>query len=132
VKLFTIHAIAPRPTSVPSTTAAPAKPPVLIAEGFCWGAAIFGPFWFLWQRLWWAAAAMLALNIAFALLLPGSVDGIALLALHALAGLEARDRLRARLVRRGLTLQGVVAAPDLELAWYRLAQARPDLVRGIS
>lgn len=105
--------------------------PVLLAEGFCWGAAIFGPLWFLWYRLWWEAAAMLALNLGFALLLPDAVDGIALLALHALAGLEARDRLRARLVRRGLAMQGVVVAPDLELAWYRLAQARPDLVRGI-
>ena len=45
--------------------------------------------------------------------------------------MEARDRLRARLARQGLPLAGVVAAPDLDIAWFRLGQQRPDLVRSL-
>ncbi len=131
MKLYTVHARAPRPASVPSTHAVPAGLPVLLAEGFSWFAALFGVFWFLGNRLWWEAALMLALSVAAALLLPEAVDGLALLALHALAGFEARDRLRARLVRRGLDFQGVVVAPNLDFAWFRLVETRPDLVATI-
>jgi hypothetical protein len=131
MKLYTVHAAAPRPTSVPSTLAAPPAPPVLLAEGFCLFAFLFGPLWFLWNRLWKEAAALVVLSVAAVLLLPLAVDGIALLALHLLAGFEARDRLRARLARRGMPLQGVVLAPSLDFAWFRLAEARPDLVSGL-
>jgi hypothetical protein len=51
------------------------------------------------------------------------------LGVHLLAGFEARDRLRARLARRGLPVLGVVAAPDEDIAWFRLGQQRPDLVK---
>ncbi|MBX9594449.1 MAG: hypothetical protein K2X46_08805, partial [Roseomonas sp.] len=52
-------------------------------------------------------------------------------ALHLLAGFEARDRLRARLARLGLPEQGVVVADSLDTAWFRLGQQRPDLVRSL-
>jgi hypothetical protein len=128
VRLFTVHAPAPRPASALLPKSAPA--PVLLAEGFCLSAALFGSLWFLWQRLWLEAAAMLALSLA-AGQLPDPFAAPALLALHLLAGFEARDRLRARLARRGRPLQGVVAAPDLESAWFRLAQQRPELIRSL-
>lgn len=132
MKRYTVHACAPRPGSVPSTHAVPVAPPVLLAEGFSLFAFVFGPFWFLWHRLWKEATLLLVLSIAAALLLPMAVDGIALLTLNLLAGFEARDRLRARLARRGMPLQGVVVAPNLDFAWFRLAEARPDLVRGLA
>jgi hypothetical protein len=131
MKLYTVHAPAPRPASVPSTYATPAAPPVLLVEGFCLFAFLFGPLWFLWNRLWKEAAALVVLSVLAALFLPMAVDGVALLALHVLAGFEARDRLRARLARRGMPLQGVVLAPSLDFAWFRLAEARPDLMRSV-
>jgi len=75
--------------------------------------------------------ALVVLSVLAALFLPMAVDGVALLALHVLAGFEARDRLRARLARRGMPLQGVVLAPSLDFAWFRLAEARPDLMRSV-
>ncbi len=132
MKLFTVHAT-PRPAgSVPPTGAAgPARPPVLLREGFSLAAALLGPLWFLWRRLWWEAAAMFALTVAAAFLLPEEAGAIAMLAMHLLAGMEGRDRLRARLARRGQPVVAVVLAPDLDLAWFRLAQQRPDLLRGL-
>ena len=129
MRLYTVHAPAPRPASVPSTHVGPAAAPVLLAEGFCLFAFLFGPLWFLGHRLWKEAAFLLALSLLARLFLPAAVDGLALLALNLLAGFEARDRLRARLARRGMVFQGVVAAPNLDFAWFRLAEARPDLVR---
>lgn len=125
MKLFTVHA--ERPASVPVTSG---RPPVLLAEGFAWGAALFGPLWFARHRLWWEAVVLLLLQVA-AFLLPDPFGGFALIGLAVLSGMEARDRLRARLARRGQPMQGVVAAPDLDIAWFRLAQARPDLLRGV-
>lgn len=131
MKLFTVHAEAPRPASVPVTTPRATRPPVLLAEGFAWGAAIFGPLWFAWYRLWWEAVFVLLLQVA-AFLLPEPFSAVVSIAIAVISGMEARDRLRARMVRRGLAMQGVVAAPDLDIAWFRLAQTRPDLLRGVS
>lgn len=125
MRLYTVHA--ERPGSVPVTGRA--RPPVLLREGFSIWPFLFGFLWFLANRLWIEAAAMFALSVALYLLLPAPAEGVALLALHLIAGFEGRDRQRARLARRGLVEQGVVAAPDLDLAWFRLAQQRPDLVR---
>lgn len=123
MRLYTIHAAppeAPRPL-----------PPVLLREGFCIWPFMFGFLWFLARRLWLAALAMLALTVAILALLPPPAQGVALVALHLLAGFEGRDLLRARLARRGLAEQGVIAAPDLDLAWFRLARLRPDLLRAL-
>ncbi len=107
-----------------------ARPPVLVREGFAWGAFLFGPFWFAAFRCWPEAAIMLALTIGSAFL-PGQAAPVTLLALHVLAGFEARDAVRRRLARHGRPEVAVVIASDLDLAWYRLAEARPDLVRGM-
>jgi hypothetical protein len=135
VRLYTVHAAPVRPASVPVAGAAPIeappRPPVLLPEGFCWPAFLFGPFWFAWHRLWWWAGGLLLLTVAAGLLLPEPVSGIVLLALHTLAGMEARDARRARLARRGMPELAVVAAPDLDTAWFRLMWERPDLVRAL-
>jgi len=123
MRRYTIHA-------VPAEAQTP-RPPVLLREGFCLSAFVFGFLWFLWKRLWWVALGLLVLSVALVMALPNPAEGPALIALHLLAGFEGRDRLRARLARRGLVEQGVVAAPNIDLAWFRLGQQRPDLIRAM-
>jgi len=128
MKLFTLHLPPSAASSVPLTRAA--APPLLLREGFSWGAALFGPLWCLVHRLWLEAVLLAALWAALALA-PEAVAAPAALGLAVLTGLEARDRLRARLARRGWRMEGVIAAPDTDAAWFRLATLRPGLVRGL-
>ena len=44
--------------------------PVLVREGFSWGALIFGPFWLAAHRAWIAAAISLAAYVLIAVLVP--------------------------------------------------------------
>jgi len=128
MKLFTLHLPPAAAASVPVTR--PAVPPLLLPEGFSLGAALFGPLWCLAHRLWLEAALLAALWAALALA-PEAVAAPASLGLALLAGFEARDRLRARLARKGWRMAGVIAAPDTDSAWFRLATLRPELVRGL-
>lgn len=129
MRLYTVHGEPPREATGPEGWPEPrSRPPVLVKEGFSFWAFLFGFLWFLFHRLWWEALLLLVLTVC-AGLLPDPASGIAVLALQLLAGLEARDRLRAKLARKGLAELGVVAAPDQDLAWFRLAQQRPDLVK---
>ena len=132
MRLYTVHGVPPRDQTGPEGWPEP-KPraPVLVREGFAFWAFVFGFAWFLAGKLWWEAFGLLVLTIAAVLLLPAPASGIAVLALHIVAGMEARDRQRARLARRGLAEVGVVAAQDLDLAWFRLGQQRPDLVKAL-
>jgi hypothetical protein len=133
VKVFTVHA-EPPPSGPPALEGWPepkARPPVLLREGFSLAAFLFGAFWFAWHRLWWWAAGLLALTLAAGLLLPDPFAGPVLLAIAVVAGMEGRDVLRDRLAARGLPMQGVVAAPDLDTAWARLVRERPELVRAV-
>jgi Protein of unknown function (DUF2628) len=120
VRLYTVQ-------GVPETAAA--QPPVLLREGFSVYPFLFGFLWFLSKRLWREAALLFALTIAAGLLLPDPAAGIAVLALHIVAGFEGRDRQRARLARKGMAERAVIAAPNLDMAWARLVAQRPDLVR---
>ncbi len=129
MRSFTVHAEPPRPPGIEGWPEPKGRPPVLIREGFSLGAFLFGPFWLAWNRLWWWALGMLALVLGAALLLPEGVSGVVILVLHLLAGFEGRDALRARLARRGLPMLGVVLAPDLDTAWFRLVQQRRELVK---
>jgi hypothetical protein len=130
VRLYTVHGEPPREAAGPDGWPEPkARPPILLRDGFSIYPFLFGFLWFLAKRLWPEAALLLALTVAAALLLPDPFDGLAVLALHVIAGFEGRDRERARLARRGLPQLAVVAAPDMDLAWFRLAAQRPDLVK---
>ena len=131
MRLFTVHAAPPPPPGPEGWPEPKTRPPVLVPEGFSLTAAVLGPFWFAWKRLWWEAAALLALTLLAAFLLPEPYLSILIAAAWVFGGMEARDRLRARLARQGLPLAGVVAAPDLDIAWFRLGQQRPDLVRSL-
>jgi hypothetical protein len=120
MRLYTVHG---------GPEAAAPRAPVLLREGFSLYPLLFGFLWFAANRLWREAALLAVLGAAAVLLLPDPVSGIAMLALHIVAGFEGRDRQRARLARQGLAERAVIAAPDMDMAWARLVAQRPDLVR---
>ncbi len=103
------------------------RAPVLVREGWSWGAAVFGPFWLLAQRAWIPGLVFLALTILVGRLAPDGLQAILSLAFAVLAGLLGRDLVRWTLERRGYVLAHVLAARDEEGALARLLTARPDL-----
>ena len=105
----------------------PARPPVLVHEGWSWGAALFGPFWLLAHRAWVPGAVVLAVVVILNLLVPQGLRGLLVLGFFLLLGLLGRDLLRWSLARRGYALAHVVAARDGDAAFARLLDARPDL-----
>jgi hypothetical protein len=104
--------------------------PVLVREGFSWGAFLLPTLWFLWNRMWLVAFADLVLMLAIGLLLPDRAAAWVALAAQILLAMHARDLRRWTLARRGFALVGVVAAANEEEAVLRLAAERPDLLRG--
>ena len=104
----------------------PERPPVLLREGWSWGAALFGPLWLVAHRAWVAAALHAALLVALSAL-PGRVHLLLLGTLAVMAGLLGRDVLRWSLARRGYALAHVLAARDADAALGRLLAARGDL-----
>lgn len=106
----------------------PDRPPVLLREGWSWGAFVFGPFWLLVRRAWLPAVLWLAFSVLLAVLAPGGARPVLAFALSVLAGLLGWDLVRWSLLRRGYGLVHVLAARDEEAALARLLAARPDLV----
>jgi Protein of unknown function (DUF2628) len=105
----------------------PGTPPVLVREGFSWGALIFGPLWLAVHRAWIAAVLSLA---AFILIIVLASDGIAaalLTTLILLLGLSGHDIRRWSLDHRGYLLSQVLMARDELEATERLLERRPDL-----
>ena len=105
----------------------PDAAPILIREGFSFGALIFGPLWLLAHRAWIPAVLS---AVAFVLILAVTplrvalplCDGIALL-----LGFYGQYLRRWSLDRAGYTLVHVIAAKDEERALTRLLTRRPDL-----
>ncbi|MBR0643149.1 DUF2628 domain-containing protein [Plastoroseomonas hellenica] len=106
MRAFTLHA-------------APGHQPLLIPEGFSWGAFVFAPFWLLRHGLWLGLLAYVAGFAAIALAAPPGWRSLGLLALHLLAGFEARDLLRAKLARRGRDVRAVIFGMDEDAALLR-------------
>ena len=102
----------------------PGREPILVREGWSWGAALFGPIWFAAQRAWIPAAIDLALLVAAAVLRGAPVTQVAL---GILAGLLGRDTVRWSLDRRGYVVEHVLAARDEDTAFARLLTYRPDV-----
>ena len=108
------------------------RAPVLIREGWSWGAALFGPLWLLVERSWiplLLEAASLGLAEA---LLPDRFWAAALAGLFLFNGLLGRDLARWSLERRGYALGSVVLATDRDAALLRLFAARPELLERLS
>jgi hypothetical protein len=101
--------------------------PVLVREGFSWGALLFGPLWLATHRAWIAAALTLAAFVLIVVLTRDGVSAALLTTLVVLLGLLGNDLRRWSLDHRGFLLaQVVVARSELE-ALGRLLDRRPDL-----
>ena len=109
-KIYTVH--------TNSWSAAPDGDAVLIKEGFCWPAFLFGPIWALWHGMWRTAIALLLLSAAVsgAALYAGLAEAgdLALsLGLQVAMGLWANDWRRYVLARRDVLERGAIAARRL-------------------
>lgn len=101
--------------------------PVLVREGFSWGALLFGPLWLAVHRAWIAAVLTLAASVLIVVLAPGDAATALLTALILLLGLSGNDLRRWSLDHRGYLLAQVVVARDELEALGRLLDRRPDL-----
>jgi hypothetical protein len=110
----------------------PGSEPVLVREGFSWGALFFGWLWLLLHRAWIPAILLLASGIVIAALTSGDTRLLLLGALAVLQGLFGNDLWRWSLERRGYTLAHVVAAANADGALLRLLQRRPDLAEALA
>jgi hypothetical protein len=101
--------------------------PVLVKEGFAWGALILGPVWLVAHRSWTAAAISLAAYVLIVAVVPWPGAGILAVGVALVLGLTGHDLRRGSLEHRGYLLTHVLAAADLDEAWLRLLTYRPDL-----
>ena len=102
--------------------------PVLVREGFSWGAFFFGPLWLAMHRAWVAAALALAGGILIVVLLPPSVAVVTMFALAVVLGLSGQDCRRWAMNHRGFMLTQVITARSEPEALGVLLARRPDLV----
>jgi hypothetical protein len=101
--------------------------PVLVREGFSWGALILGPIWLALHRAWIPAAITLAAYALIAVLVPQPARSVLALGLIVLLGLVGQDLRRWALEQRGYLLVHVLAATNTDDAFIRLMRNRPDL-----
>jgi hypothetical protein len=101
--------------------------PVLVREGFAWGALILGPLWLAAHRAWIAAAISLAVYVLIAALAPQPAGGILAAAVALILGLTGNDLRRWALENRGYLLVHVLSAGNRDDAFTRLLTYRPDL-----
>jgi hypothetical protein len=106
----------------------PHASPILLREGFSFGALIFGPFWLAAHRAWLPAGAALLLALAIALLAHPPASLVLFLGLAVLLGFSGHDLVRWSIARRGYLEANVVAGRNEDEAQARLLAARPDLV----
>ena len=105
----------------------PDAEPVLVREGFSWGALVFGPLWLAAHRAWVPAAISLATYVVIALLVPQPGAMILIVAVAVILGLTGQDLRCWALEWRGYLLVHVLAATDRDDAFMRLMGVRPDL-----
>ena len=103
------------------------RPPVLVPEGFSWGALFFGPIWLATHRAWIAAVLTLAATMLIIAYSTGASAAVLLLALIVLLGLSGHDLRRWSLDHRGYLLAQIIAARSEFEAFARLLDRRPDL-----
>jgi len=103
------------------------SPPILVREGFSWGAFLFGPLWLLVHRAWIPAVLVIAANVLAAALAPADMMAFLLFAIGLLVGFSGNDLRRFSLERQGYLLRHVVVARDMDSALARLLAGRPEL-----
>jgi len=101
--------------------------PVLVREGFSWGALIFGPFWLIAHQAWIAGAISLAACILIAAVAPEPAGGVLQAGVALILGLTGNDLRRWALEHRGYLVVHVLAVSGIDEAWLRLLTYRPDL-----
>ena len=101
--------------------------PVLVREGFSWGALLFGPLWFVAHRAWIAAVLAAVATILILYLTTDGMLAVLLMGLVILLGLSGQDLRRWSLDHRGYLLAQVVIARNEFEALERLLDRRPDL-----
>jgi hypothetical protein len=101
--------------------------PVLLREGFSWGALIFGPLWLAVHRAWVAAGISFAAFMFINLLAPEPAATILSFGLAVILGLTGNDLRAQALDHRGYSLVHMLAARSADEAWLRLIANRPDL-----
>lgn len=106
----------------------PNASPVLVREGFSFGALCFGPIWLAAHRAWLPALAMVLLTLLILLLTHPPAAIILILGLALLAGFSGRDLVRWSVARRGYFETTIVTGRNQYDAQARLLEARPDLV----
>jgi hypothetical protein len=104
------------------------REPVLLRDGFSWGAFLFGPLWLLMHRAWIPAILSLVTLFVVVFRLPPAITGVAIPALMLLHGLSGNDMRSWALERRGYLLTHVLSARTEADAIARLLTARPDLI----
>jgi hypothetical protein len=110
----------------------PGHPPVLVREGFSWGAWLLGPFWRAAHRAWVPAGLLGAVTLALWALAPLTLTLVVGFGLGWLSGLLGQDLRRWSLARRGFVLSHVLSARDEETALGRLLTFRPDIAAGLA
>jgi hypothetical protein len=103
------------------------REPVLVPEGFAWGAFFFGPLWLTAYRAWVAAALSLAATVLILVFTHDGTVAVLILALCFLLGFSGHDLRRWALENRRYVLTQVLVAPTEEQALGRLLNRRPDL-----
>ncbi len=104
--------------------------PVLVREGFSWGAALFGWLWLLVQGAWLPALLVLAGAIGAVKLGAMTHSVAAPLAVFLVQGIFGRDLVRWWLGLRGWRPAGPVIAASHDAALLRLLAERPELRTG--
>ncbi len=105
------------------------REPVLLRDGFAWGAFLFGPLWLLLHRAWIPALLSLITIGVVVLRLPPGIAAIVVPALLLLHGFSGNDMRGWALERRGYLLTHVLSARTEADAIARLLRNRPDLVQ---
>jgi hypothetical protein len=104
---------------------------VVLPDGFCWWAVLFGPLWFWWHRLWIGGIGLAVLQGV----LTGSLEhlgfgpvqvAVASGGVAILVGFSARDWWRWRLSDKGYRFADVViATSQREAEWRWFSRIRP-------
>jgi hypothetical protein len=102
--------------------------PVLVREGFSFGALFFGPVWLAAHRAWLPACALVLLTLLVLLLTHPPASIILIIGLALLAGFSGRDLVRWSVTRRGYLETTVITGRNYYDAHSRLLEIRPDLV----
>jgi Protein of unknown function (DUF2628) len=101
--------------------------PVLVREGFSWGALFFGPLWLAAHRAWIPAVLTVVATVLILFLATEGISAVLMAGLVLLLGLSGQDLRRWSLDHRGYLLAQVIAAPNELAALERLLTRRPDL-----